>query len=254
MIHRIKRLTLLSLLILSYLLFSYNYFNGWWYSSIGTILVLIFSYLIWKNDFLKHIGLQLNVKRIVSSFLLAAVITICSALIMRYIAGKHDVIINPSTWHNYYHDVFYILNEEIVIGAMLLFGLVHKKKIRPLVASVGLAVFFALIHFVFYKWIFLDRGIIGIVTLTTLFMVGFVRNSLILMTGHIGYSWALHYGWMIVMMGSIHTYMDTELWVTESEKFNMYLGSFEMLIISATMAVLTGIYWFKRPGLRPLIR
>ncbi|HPJ06356.1 MAG TPA: hypothetical protein PLK17_12665 [Bacteroidales bacterium] len=74
------------------------------------------------------------------------------------------------------------------------FGLVDKMKIRPLFASVALALFFALIHFVFYKWIFLDRGIIGMLTHTSLFMVGFVRNSLILMTGHIGYSWALHLG------------------------------------------------------------
>ncbi|KAF5048585.1 hypothetical protein DSECCO2_448560 [anaerobic digester metagenome] len=32
----------------------------------------------------------------------------------------------------YYHDMFYIINEEIVIGSILLFALVNKRKVRPI--------------------------------------------------------------------------------------------------------------------------
>jgi hypothetical protein len=124
--------------------------------------------------------------------------------------------------------------------------LVHKRKIRPITASIGLAVFFALIHFVFYKWIFNDRGILSVSTLTTLFLVGFVRNSLIFQTGHIGYSWALHFGWMAMMFGNMHIHPDSMLRVTESERFNLYLGSVEMLIISLTIAGLSLLYWIKK--------
>lgn len=246
MIFRLKRTILFSLLGLSYGFFSYYFFGGWWNSSVGSLLILCFSYLIWNKDFLKHIGLQLDLKTIAKSIILVGIVTICALLIMKYIANKHNVQIRFTNWRDYYHDIFYILNEEIVIGAILLFALVNKRKIRPIIASIGLAVFFALIHFVFYMWIFKDRGIIGVSTLTTLFLVGFVRNSLIFQTGHIGYSWALHFGWMVIMFGSMHIDLNSSLRVTEPERFNLYLGSIEMLIISIIIAGLSLIYWIKK--------
>ena len=243
---KLKRRLLFYLLILSYLLFSYYAFGRWWNSFIGSLLILFFSYLIWKEDFLKKTGLQPDLMTAAKSMILAAIVIICSWLIMKYIGGRHSVTIKFTNWRNYYHDIFYILNEEIVIGAIVLFYLVYSKKIRPFFAAVGLALFFSLIHFVFYTWIFKDNGIIGIFTLLTLFLIGFVRNSLILQTGHIGYSWALHFGWMVIMFGSLHVYQDTNLKLAEYERFNLYLGSVEMVIISAIIAGLTFVFWIKK--------
>lgn len=235
-----------NLLILSYLLFSYYVFGGWWNSSAGTILIIFFGYLTWKKDFIKITGLNLNLKKILVSLATAFMITVCAFLIMNYIAEKHMIRIYYSSWKNYYHDVFYILNEEMVLGAILLFKLINNLKMRPVIASVGLAVVFSLIHYVFYRWIFLDRGIMQVSTLVTLFLIGFIRNNLILMSGHIGYSWALHFGWMAVMFGSFHFNTEKQLAVSEIEKFNTYLGSYEMLIISIILAVISLIYWIKR--------
>lgn len=246
MIIRLKRPILFSLLGLSYGFSSYYYFGGWWNSSVGSLLILFFSFLIWNKDFLKHIGLQLDLKTIAKSILLAGGVTVCALLIMNYIANKHNVQIRLTNWRNYYHDIFYILNEEIVIGAILLFALVKKRKIRPIIASIGLAVGFALIHFVFYMWIFNVKGIIEVSTLITLFLVGFIRNNLIFQTGHIGYSWALHFGWMLIMFGSMHIDLNSNLSVTEPDRFNLYLGSLEMLIISIIGAGLSLIYWIKK--------
>lgn len=246
----LKKRILFILLILSYLLFSYYAFGKWWHSSVGSILIVFFSYLIWKEDFLIKTGLNLNLITLIKSMILAVVIILFSLLIMKYIAGKHGVIIKYTNWRDYYHDFFYILNEEIVIGAIMLFRMVDKWRIRPIAATAGLAVFFALIHFVFYRLIFLDRGVIGISTLTTLFLIGFVRNSLIILTRHIGYSWALHFGWMTVMFGSMHIYSETNLRLTELERFNTYLGSPWMVIISALTAGLTLLYLIKKGSLR----
>ena len=246
MVLRLKKTILFLLLGLSNGIFSYYSFGGWWNSSVGSLLILFFSYLIWNKGFPKHVGLQLDLITIAKSLTLAGVVTVCALLIMKYIANKHNVQIRFTNWRNYYHDIFYILNEEIVLGAILLFAMVNKIKIRPIVASIGLAVFFALIHFVFYMWIFKDRGIIGVSTLTTLFLIGFVRNSLIFQTGHIGYSWALHFGWIVIMFGSMHIDLNSNLRVTEPERFNLYLGSIEMLIISIIIAGLSLIYWIKK--------
>ncbi len=86
----------------------------------------------------------------------------------------------------------------------------------------------------------------GISALITLFLVGFVRNSLILHTRHIGYSWALHFGWMTIMFGSMHIYSETNLRLTELERFNTYLGSVWMVIISALAAGLTFMFGIKK--------
>jgi hypothetical protein len=243
---KLKRTILFSLLGLSYGLFSYYFFGGWWNSSVGTILILFFSYLIWGRDFLNVTGLNLDLATIAKSICLAGIIVICSLLMMKHIADRQNVMIRFTTWQNYYHDIFYILNEEIVIGAIILFSLINKRKIQPIIAAIGLAIIFSLIHFVFYKWIFNSRGIMGISTLTTLFLVGFVRNSLILQTGHVAYSWALHFGWMVVMFGSFHIYVGSQNGLSELVRFNTYLGSIEMLVISIILAGLCLIYWIKK--------
>jgi hypothetical protein len=229
----------ISLLLLSYVLLSYYFFAGWWNASIGTVLIIFFSFLIWGKDFLKVIGLKLNFIIIIKSLFFAAIATTCSLLVMKYIADKQNLTIQFSNWRDYYHDIFYILNEEIVLGALTLYLLVKKWKIKPIVASVGLAIFFSFMHYVFFRWIFADKGIIQIPTLITLFLIGLVRNNLILVKGHIGYSWALHFGWIVIMYGSIHG-------MNEPDCFNTYLGSFEMLIISSVIAVISIIHWIKK--------
>ena len=237
---------LFTLLILIWILFSYSFLGDWLYSSIGSVLIIFLSYLIWGRSFLKQIGLKLNLLTIAKSIILAVIVAACSLLIMKYIGSKHNIRIEYHNWRDYYHVLFYVLNEEIVLGAILLFALVYKWKIRPLLASLCLAVLFSLIHYIFYKWIASESGILSISTLITLFLVGFVRNSLIILSGHIGYSWALHFGWIAIMFGSSHTSVDSTMYFSEPASFNLYLGSTEMLIISVMLAGLFLAYWIKK--------
>ncbi|MEE9462741.1 MAG: hypothetical protein V3V53_12965, partial [Bacteroidales bacterium] len=178
MIFKLRIPLLFSLLILLYVLFSYSFLGGWLFSSIGSILIIFLSYLIWGKGFLKQIGLQLNLQTTAKSIILALIIAGCSLMMIKYIGNKNNIRIEYYSWLDYYHVMFYVLNEEIVLGAILLFALVKKWKIRPVVASICLAVVFSLIHYIFYRWIFADRGVLGVSTLITLFLVGFVRNSL----------------------------------------------------------------------------
>ena len=235
------------LLLFTHVLFSYyKYLHGWWCSSIGTVLILLLCYLNWNKDYLRIAGLNLSFKIAVKSIFVAAIVILCSLLLMKYIAEKLNVSsIHISKWIDYYHDVFYILNEEIVIGALVLFYLIQKRKIKPIYSSVGLALFFSAIHFVFYRWIF-NQGIIQIPALITLFLIGFVRNNLIIVNGHIGYSWAFHFGWIVIMFGSNYQHNDTQMIMSELEIFNNYLGSTETLIISFALAIVTFLFWLKR--------
>jgi len=242
----IKDRLLFSLLLVCYLLFSYYFFNGWWYSSIGSLLIVGLSYFIWGKDFLAQTGLSFKLSTALKALVLTAAVTVSAYLLMKYIADRNKIVIEYTSWQAYYHNIFYILNEELVLGAILLFSLVKKLKIKPFAACLLLAVFFSLIHFVFYRWIFLERGLISITTLASLFLVGFIRNSLILLSGHIAYSWALHFGWMIIMFGSMHSYTGTDMAVSEPDRFNLYLGSTEMLLLSGLLAAVFGLIWLSK--------
>lgn len=238
----VKNSILTMLLMSSYLLCSYYYFNGWWYSSIGTALILFFSYLLWGKEFLRVTGLKISLKIFNKTVLLALIVTVGSMLLIQHIGSRNQVAIQFTNCRNYYHDIFYILNEEIILGGIPLYLLIRKWKINSLLATAALALFFAAGHYIFYRWIFLQRGTLELVTLTTLFLIGFVRNSLIVINGHIGYSWALHFGWMMVMFGNRLYFVETNISLTEPERFNMFLGSPEMVSISLILAVVSFIY------------
>ena len=239
---RIRNTILTFLLISFYLLFSYYYFNGWWYSSIGTALILLFSYLLWGKETLRVTGTKISFKIFMKTIALAIVIVCGSILLIQHIGHQHQVAIHFTNCRNYYHDIFYILNEEIILGGIPLYFLIRKGKIDSLLATAALALFFAAGHFIFYRWIFLQRGMLGFTTLVTIFLIGFVRNSLIVINGHIGYSWALHFGWMMVMFGNRLYHVGTNISLTEPERFNMFLGSPEMVSISLVLAVVSFIY------------
>ena len=213
------------LLVSSYLLFSYYFFNGWWYSAIGSALILFFSYLIWGKQFRRVTGTKISHTTFHKIVLLAFVVVIGSILLIQHIGNRHMAAIMFANCRNYFHDLFYILNEEIVVGAIPLYLLIRKWKLNSFVATAGLAFLFAVAHFIFYRWIFLQRGTLELTTLTTLFLVGFVRNCLIVINGHIGYSWALHFGWMMVMFGNRLYHVETNISLSEPERFNMFLGS-----------------------------
>lgn len=234
------------LLVSSYLLFSYNAFSGWWYSSIGTLLIVFFSYLIWKDKFLDVTGLRLSPKKVLKTLAMAIIIICCSILIIKYIGSKNGVNIQYSGLANYYHDVFYVLNEEIILGGIAIYLLINRYKLSSLVTSIVLALAFSVIHFVFYKWVFMEKGIIQLETLAALFLVGFVRNNLIIVYRHIGFSWALHFGWMVIMFGSYPYIVDTGAGLTEPEKFNMFLGSHEMLLISGILGILSFLQLLRK--------
>jgi len=227
------------MLFLSYLLFTYYALGGWWHSSLGMALILFFSYLIWKKDYLKITGLKISVQAVICSFILALGLTVLFCFAMHYVAGKNGVVISLTGVFNYYHIFFYTLNEEIILGAIVIYLAVSKLKIKPILVSVLLASMFSIIHFVFYQWIFLERGTIGLSTLITLFMVGFLRNNIIIRTGHIGYSWALHFSWMVIMFGLFHSHFETDEKLLEFERFNLYLGSVEVLAVSCIAALLS---------------
>ncbi len=254
--HRYLNILWWNLMILSYLLFSYNIFNGWWYSGIGTVMVVFFAYLLWRNDFLYRIGLKMNYPILVTTLLLMIILTGAGFGLLKYLATRNGVVIQYSGYRNYIHDLFYTLNEEIILGAVLLNWVRERfRKMHPSAVSVIVAILFAFFHYLFYRWIFLDRGILTLFTLTTLTMVGILRNNLILTTGHVGFSWALHASWMAIMFGTYHYQAGNLEALHEFERFNLYLGSpFTFGIITALAFLSFFLFWSKQKPAKLIIK
>jgi hypothetical protein len=225
-------------------MFSYLLFKGWFFSMLGTILIIILAYFRWKNNFLKVLGLNLKPVTIVKSIAVAVLIAAISYLFMQWLANKNGIEIRKSNWQNYFHDVFYVINEEMVLGAILLFIL--KKKFNPLNSSIILAFAFSVVHFIFYQWVFDEKAVLVPATILTLFFVGLLRNNLILIKKHIGYSWAFHFGWMLIMFGARHYNSSTKAFLTESDRFNLYLGSLEMVFISLFLGLASTWFLWKK--------
>ncbi|MBN1183951.1 MAG: hypothetical protein JXB49_16785 [Bacteroidales bacterium] len=233
---RILKILWITLLSISYGGLSYCGPYDWRLSSLGTMGIAGFGYLAYKKDFQTALGLKMNWKSILLSFILLAVFVFGTYYLMKYIGNSKGIILYPGNYKNYYHIFFYTLNEEIVLGGILIYILKVKWKIRPIPITFSLALFFASLHYIFYRWVFIFHTNLHIFTLITLFFVGVLRYLFILKTNHIGYAWALHFGWMVLMFGGNHLYISTNERLNEPQLFNIYLGSYEMLGISFFLA------------------
>jgi len=226
----------LVLLVVSYLVFSYNYFGYWWNAACGTALILLFGRQIWGRKALSVAGFDIGRSTLLRSAVLTLLVIAMSWQLMSIIAAKEGVGLDAPSWKSALHISFYVLNEEIVLGAILLYFMISEWDVKPIRAAIFLALFFSIIHFVFYRWVFDERGIIQVSTLLSLFMVGFFRNTLILVSGHIAYSWAFHFGWILIMLGGDHRGGTQGASLAEHTRFNLYLGSWPMVTISLVLA------------------
>ncbi len=230
------QLTALLLLFVSHLHFSYDFYYAWWYSALGFLLVCFFGWLVWGSSFRRVGGLSIRGKDLFYVLLTTVFSFTISFLLIWFLASGRGIVLSMHSVQSYVHDVFYILNEEIILGSLLLYLLVHKLNMAPLLSSAALALAVAVLHLVFYKWVFRDPGYLHSGALLSLFLTALLKNNLILHSRHIGYAWAIHFGWMVVMFGSEHLYGTNGQRLTDLEKFNYYLGSPITVILSLLLA------------------
>lgn len=230
------------LLLLSHFFLSYDFNGGWWHSLVGLAAILLFGFMIWGKEFFWVSGLKPSRKELLGSVSAAIVFTGISAGIMLFVAAKANVTIRPASLTHYIHNAVYIVSEEMILGAVMLYFLIKRFKISPLTASLAFAIVVSLAHLVLYKFYFRDKDFLEPITLITLTLAVFVKNNLIIRYRHIGYAWAIHFGWMAVMYGSEHYYGDSIQLLTDLEKFNLYLGS---PVVLAATSVVTGVNLFR---------
>lgn len=219
-------------------------YNVWWGAPLGFALIVLLARVAWPGNAWRTLGLGIPAKALAAALLLFCAILAGSFWLTGAIASDAGVDYVP-VYANargltlLVHTLGQVLNEEIVLGALLLRFLQSRlKAAHPAVLSVAAALAFALLHAAFYGLRPPDSPVYGLLAATTLislFFAGIARNNFILCTGHIGYALALHAGWNIAFMDGLFFAPGSGAELAEPVMFNLVLGDPRMVAVTAVL-------------------
>jgi membrane protease YdiL (CAAX protease family) len=213
---------------------------------IGSFLIVIIARAIWPGHWKDWLGLRIPSRAAVQAILLALILILSLYWMVRFIASAEDITYQASIVEHgilsltYLHTLGQTMNEEMLFGALILFAMRrHFVKASPLLIASLVALLFSLLHFIFYAWIVFppNSGLLTVGALFVLFAIGMLRNTLILRTGNIAYSWSVHLSINLVGLLGLYRFANgVEL--TEPQIFNDILGS-QLAVILSFFVLLT---------------
>ncbi|MBN1417227.1 MAG: hypothetical protein JXP34_00535 [Planctomycetes bacterium] len=251
---RIRRAVWIALALIAYAGLTYipgaAWWAGWWISSAGALLIILFGRLAWPREWIDRLGLRLGLRGLAGTAVLCAASLLLFHSIVSVIVRSNALIWVPSSkipgGRPYYvHTAAQVLNEELVLGALLLLS-IRRRWPRPPASAIAfcVAAAFAAIHFAFYAWrphADPNYGLLSPAALVALLLAGIVRNVLILRTGHIGYAWAIHFAWNVLFFCGYFLRQPEGTALSEPDRFNVILASpilFIPLVPAAVAALL----------------
>lgn len=240
---------LIQLIITIYLLTSYVPHLGVYVSVSGTALIILSGWLFLKKNIFQTIGLNFTVRDWMIIPLVVMITAFTALVIIGAVARENGYIRIPSlsvipTLRSL-HTIGQTLNEEIVLGFILIMRLRLIPLMRhPFILSVSASMIFVVFHYLFYLLSPYQGSPLDAVTLFNIFLIGIVRYNLILKFNHIGYAWAVHYGWNYVMFGG--EFYRNETLIREYDVFNDFIGSPECLVLFLLIAAAT-FFMLMRP-------
>jgi membrane protease YdiL (CAAX protease family) len=224
---------------------------------LGSLLIVLIARRIWPADWKDWLGLSMRRR---DALLAAALAPILMALlyftVQAIIAEQELTYLSPLAGYGllslvYLHTLGQTLNEEMLLGALLLNASRRKfDHARPLWIVATIALLFALLHYIFYRWIVIPEygGILTASALFVLFALGVLRNTLIVKTGHIAYSWSVHFSLNAVGLIGVYTFANGEE-LLEPQVINLILGSRAAVVLSVIVfASCIAVLLSARPG------
>lgn len=233
---------LLQFIILIYLLTSYVPYLGVYVSVSGTALIIFSGWIFLKKSIFQTIGLNFTLRDWIIIPLVVIITAFTAYVIIGTIARENGYDRVPSlsvipTLRSL-HTLGQTLNEEIVLGFILIMRMRLIPLIRhPFILSVSASMIFVVFHYLFYLLSPYQGSPLDAITLINIFLIGTVRYNLILKFNHIGYAWAVHYGWNYVMFGG--EFYRNETLIREFDVFNDFIGSPESLVLFLLIAAAT---------------
>ena len=236
---------------------------GWNLSFIATVLTLFIFRFRDPEDWKQKLGIDFEVKDGIIFFLTTITLLTVSFFLVGYLSDASGFDFEPMILHykEYFSPktkvftiigayLYYIpetFNEEIFIGAFLLFGLERNfKKLDKNIIVVGIALIFSLMHQAMYKWSPVQSGILLTTqTVLTLFFVGVLRNALIMKTRKITYSWAIHLSFNLIFFPGFFISQSMREFANEPERFNIVFGNMTMVLITGLLATIC-LVWMNK--------
>jgi hypothetical protein len=252
-IGKIVKIGAIVLIPISYLAMTYS---NWWKAPAASLLIALLATIAWSRQGLSVIGLKIPSDQIGVSLLILFIVTISATVAIPAIATAEDIFFIPN-WEKprwtlaLSHTIGQTLNEEIVMGALLLKPARNRPNLLFIcAASIIIAGVFSLGHYLFYLAIpagFFNHGTLTASTLVSLFAIGVVRNNCILGTNHIGYAWAIHLGWNTIFINSDY-YIKSGRWslLPEPVIFNTILGNKYMALVNVLLMGLSFMLLLKK--------
>ncbi len=238
----VKKIILVILIIISHIGLTYS---GYGTALIGSLLIILFSYLYCPKTWKANLGLKINFVSFLISVGLLFFTLFSAYFIIKSISNSEGIFFSGklNSCFYYMHTMGQTLNEEMILGGLLLLSLkrIFKNK-YSLTMAISIALVFAILHLFFYKYIVigLNRGNLSFLTISNLFLVGLIRNILILYFDHILYAWAIHLGWNTIFFTNLSI-----LKFSEPVLFNTFLGTLHMLffLITVLLVIVIIVYF-----------
>lgn len=235
---------------------------GWALSLLATILIFSFMRLRDPKTWKQKLGITFEAQDYWQFLVLTIVLLILSYFVVNYVASLSAYHFKPKLFFYKTHIgsdypfhyvlasyIYYLpatFNEEMLVGALLLFGIErHFKRWNKSAIAIFVALVFSLMHQALYKWSPVQSGeLLTLSTIISLFFVGVLRNSLILKTRKIVYSWAIHLSFNMVFFSGFFVHSKNQKSPGEPEVFNIIFGNPGMLALTGTLAVLA-LLWMN---------
>ena len=235
---------------------------GWQCALLATfffiMIIRIRDNIYWKD----LLGINFRPKDISIFLFLTVVLLFLSYGLINYILRSNNhvykiLLIDYNQFDNYKNAPLHVLlsgylyyipqtfNEEMILGALLLHSIKRKyKSINYINLSIIVAFVFCIMHQALYRYSPVQPGeLLTLITLISLFLVGLIRNFLILRTGKIAYSWAIHLSWNLMFFQNFMIQSNGES-ASEPRRFNLILGDIRVMIFILVVTSLV-ILWPK---------
>lgn len=198
-------------------------FEPWWRFPLATLGILLIAQLGYGRQGWQRLGLVIPGWHAAAALSLLVAVYGLSLWLQALLAGLQGMsYIRPSgiaAWLWQTGLLFQVLNEEILLRALLLGWLKRQLHSELLIMLVTTAVFAGL-HILLYVWLADVRLEPG--PLVTLLSYCLIANLLFLRSGHIAFAFALHAGWNLNRFTAV--YVDGGQRLSEAQSFNAIEG------------------------------
>lgn len=233
---------------------------GWMFSLLSTILIVYIMRIRDPHKWKQKLGIDFKPNDIWKFSITTIFLLILSYFVVDYVSTLNGYDFKPKLFYyktyaglnypfhyvlaNYIYYIPETFNEEMLIGALLLLGIERTfQKINKNCIVVIVALIFSLMHQGLYKWSPVQSGeLLTVTTIMTLFFVGVLRNSLILQTRKITFSWAIHLSFNMIFFSGFFIHTHTQNFPSEPEVFNIVFGNLTILTATGVLALISMIW------------